>query len=215
MTETPKEFIDRTMRKRVTAIIDETNTNNDDHERKNIFAVGAVITDKPDEFSKLSADLRKIRGSPEVKYKNNRGSRKGMEEMISALDAEVIGVYVEKEKMNPPWFSLTSRRHTSLLEELTKDLIKLNVDFDKIVIDDDDKLQAYNEDGSIRYLGKETVEDLLAGVRNVGSITQEVSVEGLNADLIQTADFAIGAMGRVLREENSSSKVRFRTRRHK
>ena len=96
MAETPKEFTDLTMRKIVTVVIDETNTNNDDRERKNIFAVGAVITDKPEEFAKLSADLREKLGSPEVKYKNNRGSRRGMEEVIYELGTTVKEYMLKK-----------------------------------------------------------------------------------------------------------------------
>ena len=214
MPENEKGFIDQSARKRVYAIIDETNTNNDDKGRRNIFCVGAVITDRPEEFAKLSSDLRAKLGSPEVKYKNNRGNRNGMEESMSALGTYVIGRYVEKEKRVPPWLGITARRHTALLEDLVKDLIDLNVDFERIVIDDDSSLHIVDKEGRTRYIGREIIESGLKEIRNVSYITQEDSRKGINADLIQTADFAIGAMGRILREENSVTKMDIRVKRH-
>ena len=209
MTENAKQFVDRSLRGRIsggevdrlTAVIDET----DDEQ---LFAVGAVITDDPESFAKISRDIR--RGA-ELKYRGTgRTTKEYMERKITEHGAEVLGVHADMREI-PMWWRIAESkadRHQKMLMDLSEDLLDLNIDFDKIIVDQNNR--TLKDDA-----GAEIVRAYVEEVRKYNYIGQENSESGDNKDLMQTADFAIGAMGRKLRgrEPETTIRITSRTRR--
>ena len=192
---------DQRMRKRVTAIIDETGPND-------IFAVGATITDKPEEFADISRKLREKLGVEELKYrKSSKETKDIMEKALTDIGAEVEIRYIKKgvEGDFEWWMQSGSERQQGMLKELAKDLVELDVDFDKIIIDDNTAMKG--------DAGKMIIEEYVSTVREIGLVSQESSERGKHKDLLQTNDFAIGTSGRVLRGIKSKTGIRIRFRR--
>ncbi|MDR0334890.1 MAG: hypothetical protein LBH69_03290 [Methanomassiliicoccaceae archaeon] len=119
------------------------------------------------------------------------------------------------DKANSPWWWKLDKagkwKHRLALMELSDELIKLNVDFDKIVIDDDTSLRHVEGRKKLRIVfdGKEIVKSRVGSVRNIKQISQENSQSGKNKNLLQTNDFALGSIGRELRNSKKLTKVRY------
>lgn len=186
-----KEFI-RKIREggnRPTVIIDETDDSR-------LFAVVAAITDDPEAFGKIASEKRGK--GKELKYNStSRSVKRYMEEKIADHGAEVVGVFVDAQDL-PIWWEIAPGKwaaHQKMIMDLSEDLIKLNTDFDKIIIDDNDRTLKKNA-------GERIIRAYMDGVREFSHIGQEDSKTGNNKDIQQTADFAIGATGRILRGRN-------------
>jgi hypothetical protein len=186
-------------RRIVIIVIDETGPLSVRDDEGDVFAIGAVITDRPEEFGSISHMIRKARGSEEIKYSRNKRIRNAMESSIAATGAEVVGVYVKKDEDVPPWWRIIRRRswpQRLMMRELSKDLVDMDVDFDKIIIDEN---TAWKNRSGTNDEGEKIIKRYVGSKRHIGYLAQEDSRAGENKDLVQTADFAIGAMGRILK----------------
>jgi len=206
MTESPKQFINRTLRERIaTGEVDRVTVVIDESDDSHSMIVGAVLTDDPDAFAKITTDIRR---GKEMKYRTaGRTTKEYMENKIAEHGAETLGVYVNKKDL-PLWWIFSygsASRHQKMIMDISEDLIKLNVNFDKIIVDDNDwDLPA--------QAGSEIVRAYMEGVREFNYIGQEESDSGDYADILQTADFAIGAMGRRVRERGPETPIKFTVR---
>jgi len=201
-------------RKKVTAFIDASGTSDAPPKKDNTtFFVGAVLTDNPKKLSEIAKKERKRLKVKELKYNKHKGSRKDMENATTEAGAEVIGVYVDK-KDSPWWWRIKTKRkwqHQAMLAELSKDLVELDVDFDKIVIDDDTSLKHNGKIFTIRD-GKRIVKSNIGSERGIKRISQEDSARGRNKDLMQSGDFQIGATRRILENKDPPTPVKFTAR---
>ena len=210
-----KEFTRRTVRRRVTVVIDETGRSDEKDSEGNVFGVGAVITEDPETLEIISRVMRKVKGVEELKYRTNKRIRDTMEKHIAATDAHVVGVYVKKDWDVPPWWKVVKRRswpQRLMMCELLKDLVALDVDFDKIIVDEN---TVWNNKEGTNDEGERIIKRYVGPKRKIGYIAQEDSKAGDNKDLMQTADFAIGAMGRTLRDQPPETPIKINSRRLK
>lgn len=200
MTEAPGDLIERTTRRKVTAIIDETGPDE-------IFGIGATVTDKPEEFAEISRDVRNALRKVELKYrKSTRETKRTIEKAIVGLGVEIHIRYIRRDDVNAShwWAKSGSERQQDLLKELAADLVGLDVDFDMIIIDDNTAMKD--------NAGRKIIEEHVGTIRNVGLVSQESSRIGEHKDHLQTNDFAIGTAGSILRGTVSETDLNIRTK---
>ena len=211
MTETIEEFAKRIreQKKTVTVIIDETGNFGGNFLEFPIFCVGATLIEKPTELSSIAVFWRGKKA--ELKYrKTNRDKRVKIESELSEACTVVIGVYYEKRSVLN-WKRLVrnqNRLHQNMIIELADDLTNLKIDFDKIIIDDCNSLR----DKQGNDIGAEIIRKWFKSMDTLIYVGQEDSEIGEHKDIMQAADFAIGAMGRRLCNWEPETSIVFKAR---
>ena len=110
----------------------------DPMKNEKFFLVGASISDNSEGLETIVKDVREGLRLKELKYHEPKRLRKTMERHVAENGMHVVGVIVNKED-SPPWWKYNTSRvmqHRMMITELSKDLVALDVDFDKIVLDD-------------------------------------------------------------------------------
>jgi len=172
---------------RKTIMIDETGDEGLDSDPPR-YGIAAAITEQPEAIAEIAREKREELGDSELKYRTALPeTRAYMSEELAKTDVKVVGTYIDKKALdNPRWWYRKKNRsyvHRNLLSEFAEDLMDEDIDGARVILDNHTAIKS--------KVGKRTIEGAAADRRDLGIVTQEDSLDGVNKDFMQGADFAI------------------------
>jgi len=220
MTETPDEFVKRTMRSKIVVVDEWGNDGLKVTEKEPVFVMGGTFIDKPEEMMDIAKDLRKNSRSEknreELKYRNlYPDEREPAELRVANTGVKIEGVYIDKRlNDNPLWWlrknKNRSEEHLEVLSQFTEEILRDPARDNLTVILDEHS--AYKENRGI-----EEVEKVVNRLKKKSiTVIQEHSDDQKRfGDLMQSADIAIGAAGHALRGRERVEVITMKLRRLK
>ena len=214
MTETPKEFINRTIRKRLTVIVDEIGDPGVEPLDNPDFIMSSVIIDDLESFGNISKKYRELWKRAELKAKTSTSEeRDTIITEIMNLDHDVHSVYIDKRADdNPVWWKSTKNRdivYRRTLSELMNETLSKTEGAEFTIILDRHK-------AIIDGRGKKTIEEATPDkMKNIIDVFVSDSTGGMHRDFIQTNDYIPREARELVRGEKTTSKINMNIKRIK
>ena len=209
MTETEKEFVKRTMRKKSTTSTD--NIKKDEHftmliddfgvpgmkqERSHTFGFGISITDRSEEFGEIARRNRPCY-KDEIKFSDkdilNWFRKRRVIRRLSSLDPETFSAYVDKRKDDHPTYWEGKNRN-----EAYRRVLKESVKYALKETDKDDFMVLIDYHTALKDGGRDAVYDAVTEVaKESGEKEKKIidyeEVNSKKSDMMQAHDFVSGS----------------------